>query len=730
MRGVMLRSGAKFVLLLLLLAAAGWLAWRPTSGRGERAGTPRPMAEVAQPSEVPPAELQLDAEPAQRVEAYRALDSAALEAPTESTATLSVQVVAKESGAPLAGIGLVLHEPRGSWSSKASAESRGGVGPLQTGAAGSAEYAVPAGVTFELRVNTQDAPAAGSAHRYVLALAPGERRELVVELVTALDLVWYGQIIDGESGAPLADARVERVVGDPFTRATGGTTAESAADGLMRLAFASWSTSFARVELEGYASGFVSLDGGHEQPSRALQVRLARAATLEMRATDPSGAPREGVDVRVSCKASELLERTPWMGFRFDPWRLEEHTDAQGRCVLAGLPPRTPLTLEVFAMGELLRREDALNLEPGERRELAWIVGGPCTLTGRTLESDGTPAAGVIVWLRTDDGFTLARDFEQGVTQTRSDEGGRFTLEVAAGTWLVGPAPAQSGARTADGPLPDIAPKAERVVIAPGQTSAEVTLICWRGLFLSGTVRGPGGEALPSVYVGAVGEGSVSGGTFDDGEFSIGPLPPGSYSLVASDSGLQGCADSEARIVGAGTEGIELVLRRGASVSVRVLDALGKPPPDTSLWIMPEAGAAEGFRMTATDGVFELANLVPGGFTVSAATPGDGFALARHVVIEEGDARELELRLAAAGQLRIEVLPRPEARMTAEIHLEGHPLAFVALSDTPRLALSEGDYEVVLMRSGGMKSEELQRQRVHVAAEGETRVVFDLAAPR
>ena len=69
----------------------------------------------------------------------------------------------------------------------------------------------------------------------------------------------------------------------------------------------------------------------------------------------------------------------------------------------------------------------------------------------------------------------------------------------------------------------------------------------------------------------------------------------------------------------------------------------------------------------------------------------------------------------------------PEAPMQAVVFIDGEPLALMFLDEGPVSALAPGEYEVALWGDGPA---EVQRKKVRVAAEGETRVVFDLAAPR
>lgn len=185
--------------------------------------------------------------------------------------------------------------------------------------------------------------------------------------------------------------------------------------------------------------------------------------------------------------------------------------------------------------------------------------------------------------------------------------------------------------------------------------------------------------------------------------------------------------DSETRTIAAGTGGIEIVLQRGSGVSVRVLDARGNPVADAVVWILCDRKYGNRTH-TGASGVARFDNVPAGTFSLSASTAAGDFALARGVTLTAGSAlREVELRLVPSSRLRVEVQHGPETRMQAMIFLEGGPIALMFLDESPVTALAPGEYEVALWGEG---EKEVQRQRVRVATEGETRVVFDLGAPR
>ena len=726
--GIRMRPRSKLVLIVVLFLSVDWFVWRfALGGRSNEEHVAAAGVAEAQ-RQTSSAELQLASNPAVREEVGEGGGRAAPQTPAVAVesggaATLIVQLLAKETGAPLAGLEVSVSEQRAG-QDPGSIESSGLTDA--TDAQGRLTLSERAGEALEIDIEPTEPSLAAKAHLEVPALAPHERREVVVTLATRLDLVWFARILDGTSQASLAGVRAGRVQESPFGESLGEASV-SASDGIVSLVFHSWRPSYARVEREGYATAFVKLDSGHEQPSTACVVSLARAAALEAYLTAPDGAPCAELSLRVVPEALGRVQGDLDIALNELEPPFEGFTDARGRCVLENLPPGRALTIDVLENGQLLRHEErALHLEPGERRELRWTVGAPCTLVGLTLEADGSPARQVPVRLVPDNGLRLLRNFGEATAETRSDGEGRFTLEVGAGAWRVGPAPEEDAWPSKKDRSNEIAPASERVVIAPGQTSAEVTLTCWRGLFLSGTVRGLEGELALSGMVDVQGEHVYIGTSFSKGAFWAGPFPPGSYQVSASCDGPDGRLYSEPRTAEAGTVGIELVLRRSSGLTVHVLDARGKPVEGAKVWLL--SGKEYGNRIwTNASGEAPFENLPRVAYSLSATSPAGEFALKRGVTLAAGiGQRKIELRLAPAPHLRVEVLHAPEEDMQPLILLDGEPLALMFLDEGPEIPLAPGKYEIALWGSQG----EVQRKRVRVAAEGETRVVFDLAVPR
>lgn len=311
-------------------------------------------------------------------------------------ARLRIQVVSLETGQPLGSV--PLHQrptawlplEGGSYTHPIHAPGRRSDGPV-TDDDGAVECVVPARTPHVLMANWSEHPSAAPREIEVSALAPGETCSIVVELSTALDLAWFGRIVDGESEAPLGGAKVDVVEDDLFGDPALLRSAVARGDGSVELEFASWKTSYARVAWDDYAPAYVRLERGHAAPARAASVRLLRAAALVVRVIDASGAPLAGVRVRAYADGQDLVAGGEGLDIPWNPvWRAR--TEADGRCELPGLPPRVSLSFELISRGERLRLlEDALVLQPGQRSETTWTIGTGRTIEGTAVDPEGKP---------------------------------------------------------------------------------------------------------------------------------------------------------------------------------------------------------------------------------------------------------------------------------------------------------------------------------------------------
>jgi hypothetical protein len=548
------------------------------------------------------------------------------------------------------------------------------------------------------------------------------------------ELDWFARIVDGQSSAPLAGVRVARIDGNPFhsfDEPSAFADAPSDASGRVRLRFPSHGTFFARAELAAHSTVYAQLEPGHGSPSASFTLLLFRAAALELHASDLGGVARADLRFRVTNKVWNF-QQGGFVFVRFDDSVLETRTDALGTAVLEDLPANVPLTMQLHEGEELVREERELRLEPGERRVLEWTFGAGCRIEGLALESDGRPAADVVVWLLPDDGNLNVGLHRQGevVGQTKSGADGSFVFhDVGAGSWYACTRPPGRE------PSPsEFAALAVPVVVLPEQERAAVTLTCWRELYVRGRVLGPDGEAAEGfvfgILVDSTGARFAEGATAQEGKFSLGPLPPGSYEVRASNySGP--LSDSEAVTVEAGAEDVVLRLVCGASVAVTVFDARGNPAQSTRLWVLEqgEAGSSPIGIMTEADGKASVDGRRPGAYTFSASTPVGEFARVSDVQLVPGAApTTVELRMEPAARLRIRLPPERARGVYVRLLQDGRAIAYGFINGDSLVTVPPGVIEVELTHFGGEAV--IERRRVLAVLGQETEVVFEGEAPR
>jgi hypothetical protein len=554
---------------------------------------------------------------------------------------------------------------------------------------------------------------------------------------SAVEIDWFARIVDGESGAPLAGVRVARIDGGPFGEPGAFADAPSDASGSVRLRFPSRGRSFARAELAGHSTAYAQLETGHGSPATSATLLLFRAAALELHATDLRGITHADLRLMVTYETRNLLQSGFGFVGRDDP-ELETRTDALGTAVLEDLPANVPIAARLFDEDELLREEHGLRLEPGERRILEWTFGTGCRIEGLALESDGRPAADVVVWLLPDDGDlnVVPQRKDEMVARTKSHADGSFVFhDVGAGSWYVCARPPERG----DDPAPEaralrIAPLAVPLAVLPEQERASVTLTCWRGLYVGGRVLGPDGSAADGCYVSGLfvvprGARFVVYGTAHGGEFSLGPLVPGSYEVRASSTG-GAFSDSEPVTVEAGTEDIVLRLGSGASVTVEVRDARGNPATDTMVWVLAQEGGDEGSIGIMTDGGGQASidGRPPGAYTFSASTAAGEFGVVHDIALVAAEPTRVQLHLEPAARLRIRVPPERARGISVRLLRDGRHIAYAMLGGDPLVSVPPGEIEVEVSHWGGEAV--IERRRVLAVLGEEIEVVFEEEGPR
>lgn len=659
---------------------------RDVSPRAQAAPQPTEAStELKEPEVVPADDVQRDAIVAPTEETV-ILRPPAAEFDDSAAATLLIQVRADATGDPIQGVRIVLWpEPKQGVFFVVNGETsseRFGRSPLSD-EQGRARIVVPAGRTFRLNTSSD---VAGPATLEISPLAVGEQREIEVRVPMGTDLRFVARVVDDESGDALPDARIrvgsigEIGKGSEDPETGGRSSIQVDQDGCFELDLESWKHRIARVEAPGYAWTPVVPTVGHETRATAREVRLRRAAVVEVHVVARGPLTLEGILVELSTEHYNLngLASMGQFVFSSEPVRWSALTDAFGRCRIEGLPPGVALDSSARPRGEsTVRLPGVPSLAPGETRAIEIELGGGATLSGWVRDVDGAPVQRAEVWLmaRSAAAGTCMRSYEQDSAQVeRTDADGRFSyLDVPDGEWLVG--------CSADGPF---APHSASVMVTNGRADREPSLIADASLFIRGRVLDYAGRPVEAhVFAGGVESGCFADGKSEaDGSFALGPLVRGSYVLSAMPSGRaegEPLTRSEPLTVSAGTSDVILELQRGGVISGRVVDPLTGRGVAMDIQAASlgdaQAGGGRWQLMSSQDGTFRFDGLAAGTYVVSARTTGVQFAFSDAIELAAGhEVGDLTLTLEPGARLRVRydgAAPYGQLR----IHRGGIPVA-------------------------------------------------------
>lgn len=416
-----------------------------------------------------------------------------------------------------------------------------------------------------------------------------------------------------------------------------------------------------RVSAAGFDSALVYPAG------RQLVVTLSTPATLEVLVHDADGAAAAGAEVWLS-------------GIDFWPPR-QALTGADGVARIDGLA-RGSYDLRARRSDLVSSALSGVALERGQRERvtLQLAPGRYVSVLVRAGEDEGAaPVAGAEV--------TLA-------------EGGLSPFPLSArtgqdGASRLGPVPAGNAVLSvrADGFMPESLPVA-------GRGDAQVRVALLRGGSVSGRVLDAEGNAIEGARLEVVGNdvrgrpiarvagaAREAGGFFErslaaplpvvpmgelgvlagplpvpgmpasgmplrsawvsdlDGNFRLEDVPPGRLRLLARHPDFVEASSGEVGLAPGGGVAVNLVMARGASLSGRVLDELGRPVARARVdAVSRRAGALS--ALTASDGSFSF-RAVPPRLDLLVARPEQRqrFVLRRALQLAPGEARDVELSL-------------------------------------------------------------------------------------
>ncbi|MBK7645089.1 MAG: carboxypeptidase regulatory-like domain-containing protein [Planctomycetes bacterium] len=502
-----------------------------------------------------------------------------------------------------------------------------------------------------LPAQIESAPAPAPARAAVELAQPGDDgvdddgEDSDAPVLTAL----FVRVLDGATQRPCADATVS-VQRD---------STDCDAQGLAELRYLGEAPPPLNACAPGYVARSVNPDHGHDSRANPFVIELERGGTLVARIEPVPKSGFPGLRVTVAPERSDsgggsesffqggVSRRTLHGELAFGFF------DATGTVTLDGLKPGLPLELSVTDRRvTLLESPETIVLASGERREVHLRLDETCELSGLAHDARGAPIADLGIWLLPagDPPQRLLQETQNTsvVATTRSLEDGSFRFsDVRTGTWLVGPEPQRRPAAS------NIATRAVVVEVSAHTREQRVDLEVVPGLFLAGVVLDARGDPASGVFVKAhEGDCGAVALTRAEGRFEIGPLPAGSYEVVACRPGSLEPGDTLR--AQAGERELVLRMRPACSLSGRVVDASTGSGLAAQLTLLrrdePETAGVNLY--TELDGSFEFEGLREGGYAILATDYERRVSLVSALELAPGrDLRELVIRLEEGARI-------------------------------------------------------------------------------
>jgi len=378
------------------------------------------------------------------------------------------------------------------------------------------------------------------------------------------------------------------------------------------------------ISLAGYIPR--QLPGVEAPPEEPLSIVLEAGASVAGRVEGEGRRPIAGARVRI--ESADERRGFSWSRGYLEPVR----TGDDGRFRIEGIPKGTWAVVaqaEEYAPG----RRDGITLEAGEELEdLVLALDRGALIEGLVSSADGEGMAGVRV------SFLAGA---QPVAGTTSDAEGAFGLEgvpVGRGTVVAS--------------TPDMATVSRELEVEAGGVYVELR---FPGLSVSGRVVDWSGEGVAGARVALFSQSpaedrrnnmrqATSGA---DGTFSVDRLAAGDYRLSASKTGFPTIWYQDPIVL---TEtpitGLEIVLHRGVTLNGRVVGLSTDELAQVTIRAVGRLGGLAGMGEGQADyeGKFEIADLAPGIYTVTAMFAARGLEAQAEVEIgEDGGSVELEL---------------------------------------------------------------------------------------
>ncbi len=504
-----------------------------------------------------------------------------------------------------------------------------------------------------------------------------------------------GVVKDGQTGAPLAGARVEAAEEGgaaglvvPWDPDSGRMRARTDAQGRFRLAGVG-----SRLQsVSAVARGYGRATRRSVRAGARADLLLFPGASIVGSVRGPSGEPVAGARIVV-----EALTGYSGMGMRTGL----EASDASGRFEILGLAPGT-YRLSVRHPDLALGWTGPLSVERGGETAAEVTLDRPRPIVGHVVDPSGRPLPARVSVAETD-----GQAVPTTVAQTLATEA------APDGTFRLPSVP--TGAHVLQVSAPGFAIRRVEVEISPAARVGDAgEIVLETGLQISGRVldraRQPVAGAQVTTYMRlAGGDRPPESRTEADGTFVVGGLKPGTYEVFVR---APGYGPGRARPQ-AGGEPVEIVLQAAGSVTGSVVDEGGRPVDAFRVSVTPvssEMDEGPGFPASDTvgggDGRFTLADVAPGTYTLEVAAPDRAPALVSGVKVASGTPTDVGIvKVAAGGIVRGTVVDATGAAVAgATITVQGisRPMTMMG---APAEALSDasGAFEMRGVASGTVR---------------------------
>lgn len=489
-------------------------------------------------------------------------------------------------------------------------------------------------------------------------LTLGDLADVVVKVQPGLSV--SGRITDTK-GAPIEGAEVTVGLSVSIT-GTKGLSAVTDKEG--------------RYNLEGVAPGQPALNASKDgfataarpisvvdKPLTDVDLQLQKEALLRVLVTDTKDRPVQGA------QGTLITPMGAWLVGRDGDAPSDRNGVINFRKLGAG-PTGCSIASEcgwTLSVAEPCRGNASTRvvLTANRTTEVTLRIGGEATLKGVVSWDDQSPAAGVTVEVRKDDGFMPA----SAITAAN----GHFEVpNLSSGRYNVNAQVADAGFTPRK---PD--PRSfKNVTITVGVVPSDLSLTVIRqNKTISGVAQDPKGHPVVGAQVGVMDEQESRGGwgrcddsfrtkhvTDSEGRFTIDRLPKGTFALCGRHPDHP---DVQKLGVASGTDGNVLRFKASGGIAGRVVTATGASAKQYLILVTPvrpsdvhgvaapiKGTPAASELVTEPQGRFAISGLEEGSFNLLAIAPDDTRGTALGIDVKGNQTEDIEIRLREPQKIR------------------------------------------------------------------------------